>query len=118
MARRAAIYKAIGPDGLALLQGAPAPSGYTRFRQSNEFYYVTGIEVPHAYMLLDGATSRATLYLPHRNDRREMGEGKVLSAEDATEIQKLSGIDAWPAPICWAGPHASRARAVTCCSRR
>ena len=93
-ARRAAIYKAIGPDGLALLQGAPAPSGYTRFRQSNEFYYVTGIEVPHAYVLLDGATSRATLYLPHRNDRREMGEGKVLSAEDATEIQKLSGIDA------------------------
>ena len=93
-ARRAAIYKAIGPNGLALVQGAPAPTGYTRFRQSNEFYYVTGIEVPHAYALLDGGASRATLYLPHRNERREASEGKVLSAEDADEIRKLSGIDA------------------------
>ena len=40
-ARRTTIYKAIGANGLALLQGAPSPPGYTRFRQSNEFYYVT-----------------------------------------------------------------------------
>jgi Xaa-Pro aminopeptidase len=91
--RRGAIYKAIGPNGLALLQGAPAPPGYTRFRQSNEFYYLTGIESPHAYVLLDGATSRATLYLPHRNERREQSEGKLLSAEDADEIRTLSGVD-------------------------
>jgi Xaa-Pro aminopeptidase len=93
-ARRAAIYKAIGPSGLALLQGAAVPPGYTRFRQSNEFYYVCGVEVPHAYLLLDGATSRATLYLPHRNERREQGEGKVLSAEDADELKRMSGVDA------------------------
>jgi Xaa-Pro aminopeptidase len=93
-ARRAAIVKAIGANGLALLQGAPAPSGYTRFRQSNEFYYVSGIEVPHAYLLIDGGTGRSTLYVPHRNPRREQGEGKVLSAEDADEITRLSGIDA------------------------
>ncbi len=79
---------------LAILQGAPSPPGYTRFRQSNEFYYVSGIEMPHAYLLLDGSTSRATLYLPHRNERRESSEGKVLSAEDAEEIRKLSGVDA------------------------
>ena len=36
-ARRAAVYKAIGPGGLALIQGAAVPPGYTRFRQSNEF---------------------------------------------------------------------------------
>ena len=93
-ARRTAIYRAIGPHALALLQGAPSPAGYARFRQSNEFYYVTGIEAPHAYVLLDGATSRATLFLPHRNERRESSEGKVLSAEDDAEIRKFSGIDA------------------------
>jgi Xaa-Pro aminopeptidase len=93
-ARRAEVYKAIGENGLALLQGAPSPTGYTRFRQSNEFYYLCGIEIPHAYLLLDGATKRASLYLPHRNEGRERGEGKVLSAEDAAEISQLSGLEA------------------------
>ena len=92
-ARRAEVYKAIG-DNVALLQGAPSPAGYTRFRQSNEFYYLCGIEVPHAYLLLDGATRRASLYLPHRNEGRERGEGKMLSAEDAAEVSKLSGVEA------------------------
>ena len=93
-ARREKIYDAIGQTSIALLQGAPAPSGYVRFRQTNEFYYLCGIEVPHAYLLLDGAQRRASLYLPHRNEARERSEGKLLSAEDAPEIRKLSGIDA------------------------
>ncbi|MBI1766029.1 MAG: aminopeptidase P family protein [Acidobacteria bacterium] len=92
-ARRTEVYKAIGENGLALVQGAPSPAGYTRFRQSNEFYYLCGIEVPHAYLLLDGATRRASLYLPHRNEGRERGEGKMLSAEDAAEVVKLSGVE-------------------------
>ena len=93
-ARRAEVYKTIGENGVAVLQGAPSPSGYTRFRQSNEFYYLCGIEVPHAYLLLDGATKRISLYLPHRNEGRERAEGKMLSAEDADLIKRLSGVDA------------------------
>jgi Xaa-Pro aminopeptidase len=92
-ARRAAIQKAIGANGVALLQGAPSPPGYTRFRQSNEFYYVSGIEVPHAYIVIEGG-GRSTLYLPHRNERREGSEGKLFSAEDSVEVQRVSGIDA------------------------
>src|SRR4030095_15218004 len=61
--------------------------------ESNEFYYLCGIEVPHAYLLLDGAARRATLYLPHRNEGRERGEGRLLSAEDAEEVKRFSGID-------------------------
>ena len=91
--RRSKIYDAIGPNAVAVLQGAPSPAGYTRFRQSNEFYYVCGIEAPHAYLLLDGKTRRASLYLPHRNESRERSEGKVLSAEDATLVMQLSGIE-------------------------
>src|SRR4029453_12862562 len=78
-ARRAGVYDAIGSDAFALVQGAPSPPGYTRFRQSNEFYYLCGIETPHAYLLLDGSTKKATVYLPNRNEGREKGEGKVLS---------------------------------------
>lgn len=93
-ARRNAIYDAIGPNAIAVIQGAPSPVGYIRFRQSNEFYYLCGIEVPHAYLVLDGAARRATLFLPHRNEGRERAEGKVLSAEDSDQVKKLSGIDA------------------------
>ena len=92
-ARREKILNGIGKDGLALLQGAPSPSGYTRFRQTNQFYYLSGIEVPHAYLLLDGATRKTTLFLPHRNERREAAEGKLLSAEDGVLINQLAGID-------------------------
>jgi len=91
--RRAKVYDALGENGLALIQGAASPAGYTRFRQTNEFYYLSGIESPHAYLLLDGRLRRAFVYLPHRNEARERGEGKVLSAEDAELVKKLSGID-------------------------
>ncbi|HEY6064990.1 MAG TPA: hypothetical protein VIY96_02475, partial [Thermoanaerobaculia bacterium] len=33
--RRAAVFDAIGPKAVAILQGAPTPVGYSRFRQSN-----------------------------------------------------------------------------------
>lgn len=92
--RRAAVFAAIGDKGVAILQGAPSPAGYTRFRQSNEFYYLSGVEVPHAYLALLGAQRRAILYLPNRNERRERGEGKMLSAEDAEMVKKLTGVDA------------------------
>ncbi|HEY1433753.1 MAG TPA: Xaa-Pro peptidase family protein [Thermoanaerobaculia bacterium] len=92
-ARRAKVYDAIGDRAFAVVQGAPSPQGYTRFRQSNDFYYLCGIEVPRAYLLLDGAARKATLFLPHRDEGREKGEGRVLSADDADEVKKLSGVD-------------------------
>ncbi|HEY3122064.1 MAG TPA: Xaa-Pro peptidase family protein [Vicinamibacteria bacterium] len=91
--RRAAVYDAIGPQAVAVLQGAPSPVGYTRFRQANDFYYLCGVESPHAYLLLDGERRRATLYLPHRNEARERGEGKLLAAEDSELVRKLAGVD-------------------------
>ena len=93
-ARRAGIYDAIGTSAVAVLQGAPGPAGYVRFRQSNEFYYLSGIEIPYSYLLLDGSQRRATLYLPHRNEGRERAEGKTLTPEEATLVKELSGIDA------------------------
>lgn len=91
--RRERIYDAIGDRAIAVIQGAPSPMGFIAFRQSNEFYYVTGVKSPHAYVLLDGAARETTLYLPNRRERREYGEGKVLSAEDAALVQRMAGID-------------------------
>ncbi len=97
-ARRASVFDAIGPQGVVILQGEGSPRGYTRFRQSNEFYYMSGIEVPHAYLVLDGASRRTTVYLPHRDDRRERSEGKMLSAEDIDLVRELTGVDAVAPP--------------------
>jgi Xaa-Pro aminopeptidase len=92
-ARRDRVFDAIGSDGLVVLQGAAAPLGFVRFRQYNQFYYLTGVEAPHAYLVLDGAQRRATLFLPPRNERREYGEGTVLAAEDTALIRSHTAID-------------------------
>jgi Xaa-Pro aminopeptidase len=92
-ARRERVFDAIGKSALAIVQGAPSPVGYVRFRQTNELYYLCGIESPHAYLLLDGARRKTSLYLPHRNPRREAAEGKLLSSEDEDLVKTLSGVD-------------------------
>jgi Xaa-Pro aminopeptidase len=93
VARRTKVFDAIGPAAVALLQGAPGVDGFKVFRQSNEFYYLTGLESPHAYLVLDGRTRRSVLYLSHRNDALERSTGAVWSAEDHAEVKRLTGVD-------------------------
>jgi Xaa-Pro aminopeptidase len=93
IARRAFLLDFIGDEAFAIVQGAAQTPGFVVFRQSNEFYYLTGIEVPQSYLLLDGKRRRSLLFLPHRSERRERGEGKTLSAEDADRVVKLTGVD-------------------------
>ncbi|WP_158514930.1 M24 family metallopeptidase [Gemmatimonas phototrophica] len=93
MARRSQVYDAIGRQSIAVMQGASGVPGFSVFRQSNDFYYLTGVESAHAYLLLNGRTRSATLYLPHRDEGRERNEGKTLSAEDSTLVKQLTGIE-------------------------
>ncbi|MEQ9209486.1 MAG: hypothetical protein RLN96_06550, partial [Pseudomonadales bacterium] len=51
------------------------------------------METDHAYLLLNGKNKQTTLYLPHRDEGREKGQGKVLSAEDAELVKELTGAD-------------------------
>ncbi|MDX1637354.1 MAG: Xaa-Pro aminopeptidase [Balneolaceae bacterium] len=89
--RRSRVVDSIGPGSIVLLQGGFAEPAFRQFRQTNEFYYLTGLEIPHAYLLLNGATS--TLYIPHRDESKERSEGKKLAAEDAGFIIETTGID-------------------------
>jgi Xaa-Pro aminopeptidase len=91
--RRARIIETIGNDAIALIQGASGLPGFSVFRQSNTFYYLTGLETDHAYLLLNGKNKQTTLYLPHQDEGREQGQGKVLSAEDADLVKELTGAD-------------------------
>ncbi|TXE04028.1 M24 family metallopeptidase [Algoriphagus aquimarinus] len=92
-ARRAKIFDAIGNQSIAVIQGAGGTPGVSVFRQSNSFYYLTGIESPHAYLLINGRNRRSTLYLSHRDEGMERNQGKVLSVEDAELVKELTGID-------------------------
>jgi Xaa-Pro aminopeptidase len=91
--RKAKIFENIGSNAIAVIQGAKGVADFNVFRQSNEFYYLCGLETPHSYLVLDGRNKRTTLYLPHRDEARERNEGKILSAEDAELIKELTGID-------------------------
>ncbi|MCJ7466125.1 MAG: aminopeptidase P N-terminal domain-containing protein [Maribacter sp.] len=91
--RRTKILDAIGNDAIALVQGAGGQAGFSIFRQSNTFYYLTGLETDHAYLLINGKNKQTTLYLPHRDAGREQGQGKVLSAEDGELVKQLTGVE-------------------------
>jgi Xaa-Pro aminopeptidase len=91
--RRAKVYDEIGRDAVALMQGLPSVHSSAVFRQSNEFYYMTGVVAPQALVLLDGAARRTTLYLPKQDARRAATEGDLLSSDDPVKTATITGVD-------------------------
>jgi len=89
--RRGKVFEKIGTEAVALLQGAPPIRGFGIFRQNNEFYYLCGIEVPRAYLLLDGKSGKTAVYLPSLSRRRRTGP---TATEYALSVKKQTGIDA------------------------
>jgi Xaa-Pro aminopeptidase len=89
-ARRARVMAEIG-DAIVVIQGATETAAYERFRQSNQFFYLTGVEVPRAILTIDGRTKTSTLYLLPRNERMEGSEGPLLTPGD--DAVRLTGIE-------------------------
>ena len=87
-ARRARVMEQVG-DGLALVQGAPEMSAEVAFRQNNQFFYLTGVEVPRALLVIDGRAKRSTLFLgPARRERYngpELGPGPAAATMTGME---------------------------------
>jgi Xaa-Pro aminopeptidase len=92
-ARRQQVFDCIGSRAVAVVAGAPATGAFDLFRQANEFYYLCGVEVPHAYLRLDGTMRWTTLYLPRRDLKHERSEGPQLNSSDAEAVCKLTGVD-------------------------
>ena len=89
--RRAKLMQKIG-DGVAIIQGTAETGNALKFRQSNQFYYLTGVEVPRAILLVDGRVKQSMLFLPPRDERKERSEGPVLVP--GPEAVRLTGMDA------------------------
>ena len=90
-ARRARVMDRIG-DAVAVLQGTVERPGEQPFRQNNQFFYLSGVEVPRAILVVDGRSHESTLYLPPRDERRERAQGpEIFVGREAVE---LTGVDA------------------------
>jgi len=89
-ARRAKLMQRIG-DGVAVVEAATETASYEKFRQSNQFYYLTGVPTPRAIAVVDGKTRTSTLYLLPTNEAMERSEGPLLTAGAAAE--QLTGFD-------------------------
>src|SRR5580765_7143310 len=93
-ARRAKLFDAIG-DGVAILQGTTERPGEQPLRQSNQFFYLTGIVEPRALAILDGRKKRTTVFLQPDDERRRrqidrmFGPGLVPGPDAARD----SGVD-------------------------
>ncbi len=91
-ARRARVMEKIG-DGAAILQGTTERPGEQPLRQSNQFFYLTGVVEPRAILAIDGRAKRSILFLNPRNERREtMQFGPSLYP--GPEAVKTTGIEA------------------------
>jgi Xaa-Pro aminopeptidase len=89
--RRAQVMAKIG-DGVAILQGTTERPGEQPLRQSNQFFYLTGVVEPRAILVIDGKTKRSTLFLAAGGERRERMFGSALFPGDPAA--KATGIEA------------------------
>jgi Xaa-Pro aminopeptidase len=90
--RRQNLCASIG-DGVALLQGLPETGAFSLFRQHNDFFYLSGVESPHAYLTIDGSTGRTTLYLLPGDAKTAAADGPELNSDDAATALCLTQVD-------------------------
>ena len=91
--RRAALARALG-DGVAVIPAAPVrlrnrDTEY-EFRQSSDFYYLTGFNEPDAVLVIaPHREKRAVLFTLPRDRSKEIWTGKRAGVEGALETYKL-----------------------------
>lgn len=89
--RREKVMEKIG-DGIAIFQGAELPDGYVQFRQDNNFFYLTGVEIPNAKLILDGKTKTATLFVPDQMSGDIKKEAWITHSQKDAEKYKMTRI--------------------------
>ena len=84
--RRQRLAANLDAGTVALIPGAGAMQGSQVFRQFNDFYYLCGVEVPHAYLQIT-ADARATIFLAEN-------QHTPFTADNAEWIMDTTGLDA------------------------
>jgi Xaa-Pro aminopeptidase len=90
-ARRNKVMDQIG-DGVLVLLGAELTEGYIKFRQDNNFYYLTGVEVPDAVLIIDGKNKRSMLLVPDNIPNDIKTEALIKPGEAAAAEYKFTSV--------------------------
>ncbi|MGE5359984.1 MAG: aminopeptidase P N-terminal domain-containing protein [Bacteroidales bacterium] len=88
-ARRAKVMERIG-NGVAIVAGAQPLASYVEYRQSNDFMYLTGVEMPNAYLVIDGEARQSTLFFT-ATEASARNDG--IPAELVRNPQAFTGIE-------------------------
>ncbi len=89
--RRAAVMDSIG-DAVAIFLGAELPEAYVKFRQDNNFYYLTGVEAPDAVLILDGRDNTSLLVVPERTSGDIKTEARITPGNEAALQYKVDSV--------------------------
>lgn len=97
-ARRRARLMKTAADGLIVLFGETSAPPGSRFRQDNDFYYLTGVEDSGAVLVLENPRAEAHLFLPEQGAREVMVSGANLlrdaGAAARLRLRSISGLSA------------------------
>jgi len=89
--RRARLMEKI-PDGVAVFLGAATPANDAAFRQGHDFVYFTGVQIPDAFLIIDGVRKESLLFFT-MTEKEADGEGLPLdlikNTKDYTGIEKV-----------------------------
>lgn len=88
-ARRAKFMEKI-PDGIAIILGAQPLTSYHYYYQNNDFFYLCGVEVPNAVLVIDGIQKETTLFFT-ASERSLRNEG--LSTDILEDGVGVTGVD-------------------------
>jgi len=93
--RRAKLMEKI-PDGVAIILGATPPTSDKQFHQNNDFFYLSGVEIPNAVLIIDGLHKESILLFTI-SEREARGEGisldLVRKPKEVTGFEKVLPID-------------------------
>lgn len=92
VARRAKLCEKI-PDGLVVLFGAKDQHYPVKFRQSPDFYYLTGVEEPSAVLVMIGSNKSSFLFVPRRSEPQVRADGPgIWQMEKREEVYGLTRV--------------------------
>jgi Xaa-Pro aminopeptidase len=116
VARRARLFDKIS-DGVAVVFAARGQFYPVKFRQSPDFYYLTGIEEPGAVLVMIGPTKAAFLFAPRRSEPQIRAEGPGLwqmeKKEDFYGLTRVQPVEEFLPTIQFLGQRAKKLYMLT-----
>lgn len=78
------------PDGVAIIIGAQDIVEYNEYFQNNDFMYLSGVEIPNAFLVIDGINRESTLFYSI-TERRAKSEN--ISLELVRKPKEYTGVE-------------------------